>query len=122
MVLKNLFGKKGQKKKFESSNANQTETTEETQASDSAQQHNEPTPALHLENAMVENARNDTQETRAKVYQELLFSDLLLALADTGATSAVVNEDTVSAEHPSWNVAILTYAKGVQFHTVLKRQ
>ena len=77
MVLKNLFGKKDQNKKFENPtlNGNQTDTIEETQAPDSAQQQNEPTPALHLENALVENARNDTPETRAKVYQELLFSD-----------------------------------------------
>jgi hypothetical protein len=117
MVLKNLFGKKDQSKKFENPtlNGNQTETIEETQASDSAQQQNEPTPALHLENALVENARNDTPETRAKVYQELLFSDLLLALADTGAPSAAVNEATVAAENPSVNVAILSNSQGVQF-------
>ena len=117
MVLKNLFGKKDQNKKFENPtlNGNQTDTIEETQAPDSAQQQNEPTPALHLENALVENARNDTPETRAKVYQELLFSDLLLALADTGAPSAAVNEATVAAENPSVNVAILSNSQGVQF-------
>ena len=117
MVLKNLFSKKDQGKKFENSTsiANQTETVEETQASETSPQQNEPTPALHLENALVENARNDTQETRAKVYQELLFSDLLLALADTGAPSAAVNEATVAAENPSVNVAILSNSQGVQF-------
>ncbi len=64
---------------------------------------------------MVENARIDNAETRAKVYQELLFSDLLLALADTGAPSAAVNEATAAAENPSVNVAILANNQGIQF-------
>lgn len=112
MVLKSLFGKKDATKKGE--NIPHAESSEENLASEQPQQ-NEPMPAVHLETAMVENARNDNAETRAKVYQELLFSDLLLALADTGAPSAAVNEATVAAENPSVNVAILANNQGIQF-------
>ena len=113
MVLKSLFGKKDPTKKTENSSA--IENSEESISSESQPQQNEPSPALHLEGAMVENARNDNAETRAKVYQELLFSDLLLALADTGAPSATVNEATAIAENPSVNVAILANNQGIQF-------
>ncbi|WGL59226.1 SseB family protein [Pigmentibacter sp. JX0631] len=113
MVLKSLFGKKDPTKKTE--NSSTIESSEESIPSESQPQQNEPSPALHLEGAMVENARNDNAETRAKVYQELLFSDLLLALADTGAPSAAVNEATAIAENPSVNVAILANNQGIQF-------
>ena len=113
MVLKSLFGKKDPTKKTE--NTPGIESSEESISSESQPQQNEPSPALHLEGAMVENARNDNAETRAKVYQELLFSDLLLALADTGAPSAAVNEATAIAENPSVNVAILANNQGIQF-------
>lgn len=113
MVLKSLFGKKDLTKKVE--NSPQTENSDENLVSEPTQQQSEPSPAVHLEAALVENARNDNAETRAKVYQELLFSDLLLALADTGAPSAAVNEATAAAENPSVNVAILANNQGIQF-------
>lgn len=118
MVLKNLFGKKDQTKKFENSNTNQTDSQDEASPSDALQQPAEPNPAVHLEAAMVENARNDTAETRAKVYQELLFSDLLLALSDGAQEAPAVEEvakGTAAAGNPSVNVAILSNAQGVQF-------
>lgn len=115
MVLKNLFGKKDQVKKFETSNTNQSDSAENSPNSDSVQQPTEPSPAVHLEAAMVDNARNDTMETRAKVYQELLFSDLLLALSDTGTADVAANEAAVAGGNPSVNVAILSNAQGVQF-------
>lgn len=117
MVLKNLFGKKDQAKKFENSNTNQSDIVEDSPSSDAIQQPTEPSPAVHLETAMVDNARNDTAETRAKVYQELLFSDLLLALSDPAAADAEApaNEKAAVEGSPSVNVAILSNAQGVQF-------
>jgi hypothetical protein len=117
MVLKNLFGKKDQVKKFENLNTSQSETADDSPNSDSFQQPIEPSPAVHLETAMVDNVRNDTAETRAKVYQELLFSDLLLALSETGTSDATsaTNEASISEGKPSVNVAILSNAQGVQF-------
>lgn len=41
-----------------------------------------PAAALDLERAIAANARHDTPETRQKLYEELLFSNLLLALSD----------------------------------------
>ncbi|WP_338637184.1 SseB family protein [Spirobacillus cienkowskii] len=115
MVLKNLFGKKQQSKKFDnaqhSADANSSEEPSEAEGS---QQPSEPVPSVHLEAAMIENARLDAPENRAKVYQELLFSDLLLALSDTNS-SEESEQNQVAQENSSVNVAILSNAQGVQF-------
>ncbi|WP_186645868.1 SseB family protein [Fluviispira vulneris] len=113
MVLKNLFGKKDQTQKPVQSNVNPTENHDDVSSSAQQNQPNEPQAALHLENAMVENARNDTPETRAKVYQELLFSDLLLSLADPNPNET--QEQTSEDGKPEVNVAILSNAQGIQF-------
>ncbi|KAB8031930.1 SseB family protein [Fluviispira multicolorata] len=112
MVLKNLFGKKDQTQKSAQSNVNPTENNDEV-SSPQPSQPAEPQPAVHLEGAMLENARNDSPETRAKVYQELLFSDLLLALADTNSNET--SEQTTADGKPEVNVAILSNAQGIQF-------
>lgn len=70
----------------------------------------EPPPALHLENAMIENARLDSMDTRSKVYQELLFSDLLLALAEPTA-----QENEQDQKSGNINIAILSNPQGVPF-------
>jgi hypothetical protein len=57
---------------------------------------------------MMENARNDNADTRYKVYQELLFSDLLLALTEQGENPTPTGDGTV-------NVAILTNPQNVKF-------
>ncbi|APJ03214.1 SseB family protein [Silvanigrella aquatica] len=115
MVLKNLFGKKDQSKKIENTNTSTSENQEDSSQSEAAQQPSEPTPAVHLETAMVDNARNDTAETRAKVYQELLFSDLLLALSDSAPGEEDADAGKNAGANPSVNVAILANSQGVQF-------
>jgi hypothetical protein len=78
-----------------------------------------PTPALDLERAMVANVAMDSPDTRMRVYQELLFSDLLLAVADEGETAAehgaeqLTNGQTVDASKV--RVAILKNASNIQF-------
>jgi hypothetical protein len=75
---------------------------------------NEPPPALHLEQAMFENARSDNADSRRKVYQELLFSDLLLSLAEPDPTQA--QPIAPAPQDPnSLSVAILQNAAGIQF-------
>jgi hypothetical protein len=69
----------------------------------------EPETAVHLEQAMIENARNDTADTRVKVYQELLFSDLLLMLMD---------ENSPNATQTQLDIAILKNSQGTQFVAV----
>lgn len=79
----------------------------------------EPETAVHLEQAMLENVRNDTSETRVKVYQELLFSELVLALADTPANQE--NASASPASNPNQqqlNIAILANPQGTQFAAV----
>jgi hypothetical protein len=76
----------------------------------------EPAPALQLENAMNENARKDSPETRTRLFQELLFSDLLLALVD-GPLPEVEN----NGKPQNINVAIMTNPQGVQFAAVFTR-
>lgn len=116
MVLKNLFGKKVQTKKNDNSIPNQTDMSSESPGSNNNSSSSmEPSAAVHLEAAMDDNVRSDTAETRAKVYQELLFSDLLLALSDTSEPAANVNQLQDAQGNPSVNVAILSNAQGVQF-------
>jgi len=123
MILKALFGKKEESKigsvdsgkkeiasvEGETKNATVKGATTTTPPGNPAKE--EPPVAELLEKAMIENARADTQETRLRVYQELLFSDLLLVLADppkdeNGATSASNSE---------LSVAILTNPNGTHF-------
>jgi hypothetical protein len=85
-----------------------------------------PSPALDLERAMVANVAMDSPDTRMRVYQELLFSDLLLAVADEAEGGAGVSEggtgdgsekltngQTVDASKV--RVAILKNASNIQF-------
>jgi hypothetical protein len=78
-----------------------------------------PAPALDLERAMVANVAMDSPDTRMRVYQELLFSDLLLAVADEGETAVehgaeqLTNGQTVDASKV--RVAILKNASNIQF-------
>jgi|GEM_PF-628081 len=129
MVLKSLFGKKGESQKTtgsvpgigEKPTATAIATPERApgaEAQPSAP--GEPTPALYLEQAMLENARDDTPDNRRKVYQELLFSDLLLALADpeAGQEGGGTSADAASEANKDPNnlsVAILTNSGGIQF-------
>jgi len=82
---------------------------------------NEPKIAEYLELAMVENARNDTADSRRKVYQELLFSELLLALAEPnpGASGtpegAEAGTGTGGEEGQQMSVAILQNSAGTPF-------
>lgn len=121
MVLKKLFGKReseaatGQTKaaagtEVQAASSETSEAKPETQ--DAGQDAGEPKAAEYLELAMVENARNDTPDTRRKVYQELLFSELLLALAepDPNAAAPAAGEDG-----QSMSVAILQNSAGTPF-------
>lgn len=76
----------------------------------------EPETAVYLEEAMLENVRNDNADTRVKVYQELLFSELILALSDAPADQE--NSETTQENPTQLNVAILSNAKGTQFAAV----
>lgn len=75
----------------------------------------EPEAAVHLEQAMTENVRNDNAETRIKVYQELLFSDLLLALSDPETEEA---KAATVANPQQLNIAILANPQGTKFAAV----
>lgn len=100
MVLKQLFGKKPeQKQETQQKQADNPAAAEAQQA--------EPVVARELELAMVENARNDSRDTRNRVYQELLFSDLLLALSE--------NKDGTEPNPNELNVAILSNPQDVKF-------
>jgi hypothetical protein len=113
MVLKQLFGGgKSETKKPDVATVPNRESkpqiTTPPQA-ESVSKSDEPAVAMHLEHAMVENVRTDNTDTRFKVYQELLFSDLLLALADTNPDAPPPpDQGTV-------NVAILTNPQNVKF-------
>lgn len=82
----------------------------------------EPETAVYLEQAMLENVRNDNADTRIKVYQELLFSDLILALDDTQVNSAsetaAQTSESPANQNQQINIAILTNPKGTQFAAV----
>jgi hypothetical protein len=120
MVLKSLFGKKGETQKTAGvpgindlkSPAEKVEATERAPGAESVATPGEPSPAVYLEQAMVENARDDNPDSRRKVYQELLFSDLLLALAEPeqGTEGSEENKDPNNL-----SVAILTNSGGIQF-------
>ena len=121
MVLKQLFGKKNEtgRTSLQVAPMDELKIPEAKEAPEAVRagassKEDEPSPALYLEQAMIENARNDNPETRRKVYQELLFSDLLLALAEPaeGAEGADAN----TSQDPSQiNVAILTNSANMQF-------
>ena len=129
MVLKQLFGKKGDTAKTSAQVPPHADTakplvSEHTQAgavaagasASDAAPGSEPAPALYLEQAMVENARSDNADTRRKVYQELLFSDLLLALAEPDGEAQTDGETESSQKDPNnLSVAILTNSGGTQF-------
>ncbi len=79
----------------------------------------DPKAAIHLEQAMVENTRSDTAESRMKIYQELLFSDLLLALSDTAPDEKAekVAEDQ-NGNSTALNIAILANPQGLKFAAI----
>ncbi|MFZ9520182.1 MAG: SseB family protein [Silvanigrellaceae bacterium] len=117
MVLKKLFGKRDSDSEQSKTNS-VPESTEKPGASaapeagETEQQAGEPKAAEYLELAMVENARQDTADSRRKVYQELLFSELLLALAepDPNAAPPAPGEDA-----QNMSVAILQNSAGTPF-------
>ncbi len=109
MVLKRLFGKKDDEQKQVPGTPEPTSLAT-AQESEQASGDSEPNAALYLEQAMLENARNDNQDTRHRVYQELLFSELLLSLAEP--------DENAPADQPkdgNLSVAILTNSTGVRF-------
>jgi hypothetical protein len=117
MVLKQLFEKKKtgseadkkvpamQQPEAAAHTESNTANRDEAQAPAAGE---EPSVAQYLEKAMLENARNDNAETRYRVYQELLFSDLLLALAEPSAEGQTGSDSTV-------NVAILSNPQNTKF-------
>jgi hypothetical protein len=104
MTFKTLTGKKNEEEsKPQGNSKNKIEVKTD-----------EPPAAVQLENAMEDNHRQDTQDSRSRVYQELLFSDLLLALVDGQAPNA--QQPSENMEPPqSLNVAIMSNPQGVQF-------
>lgn len=122
MVLKKLFGKReeeNQKSQPTAATVSQTKgaapvpaAASETQPKDEAQSVGEPKIAEYLELAMVENARNDNSDSRRKVYQELLFSELLLALAEPDPNGAA---PAAGEEGQNMSVAILQNSAGTPF-------
>lgn len=127
MAFKTFFSKKEEEKKKNSATQAQAQaqvpTASEEKPSNHAevksspplQTNEEPPVAVQLENAILENARQDTQDSRSRVYQELLFSDLLLALVDGPAPQPVSS----SPDTPqNLNVAIMSNPQGVQFAAV----
>ncbi|MEY4066292.1 MAG: hypothetical protein RIR26_2500 [Pseudomonadota bacterium] len=126
MLLKKLFGNRDSKSSTDAvpaaaavasesgttgSAAAEAATSEE--GAQTSQEAGEPKAAEYLEQAMVENARNDTPDSRRKVYQELLFSELLLALAEQEPNAA---EAQLSGDSPqNLSVAILQNSAGTPF-------
>ncbi len=75
-----------------------------------------PQAARELERAIEANAKHDSPDTRQKVYQELLFSDLLLALADpTDKTQAPPAKNGEEVKGKNISVAIMKNPSGMQF-------
>ena len=121
MVLKKLFGKRDSAQNADAVKNTQSEQQELTPsaAPQSAQESttqqssdaSEPKVAEFLEQAMVENVRQDSGESRRKVYQELLFSELLLALSEPeqGAPAPEGGADQ------NMSVAILQNSAGTPF-------
>lgn len=110
MPLKSIFGKKSKPSGEDEKGASTTAPA--APAASEAAHHgaDEPPTAAHLEAAILENASQDTPDTRSKVYQELLFSDLLLALADPDPAAEPPPEGEQSV-----NVAVLSNPQGIQF-------
>jgi len=121
MVLKKLFGKRDSEQNAEAMTNPQTEkqvTSEpsQPQSQEPAQQASdasEPKVAEFLEQAMVENVRQDSSETRRKVYQELLFSELLLALSEP--EQGTQPADAGAEQNQNMSVAILQNSAGTPF-------
>jgi len=120
MVLKKLFGKRDAETapgavpavEKNTPKAGATAAPEVSPEESATGDASEPKAALFLEQAMVENARQDTQDSRRKVYQELLFSELLLALSEPEAGAAAEQ----SAENgQNMSVAILQNSAGTPF-------
>jgi SseB protein N-terminal domain len=115
-MLKALFGKKNNQTKESSLTKEDSpkEKTPETLVSKAEEIPGEPPAAEHLEKAILNNARTDNAETRKSVYQELLFSDLLLALAETEG-SEEKNQAKETTQPSNVNVALMTNSQGVHF-------
>ena len=120
MVLKKLFGKRDADTSKDKSGADagaQTLATSESVSEEETNQQpvsesSEPKAAEYLELAMVENARNDTPDSRRKVYQELLFSELLLALSEPDPNAA---SPAAAEQGQNMSVAILQNSAGTPF-------
>ncbi len=137
MVLKSIFRKKNSVEKqnaqeqlqpkeirTEDSNSNSNLSFSSlSQSPSNSNQNEEPPVALHLEKSMIENAREDNSTTRTRVYQELLFSNVLLALADEAEPSEVPQNveplhkgnDNVPTTTNKMNIAILSNQQGIHF-------
>lgn len=122
MVLKKLFGKREAESAKTPANTAAASTAQSavpaqnsdvgaSTAQESGQESGEPKAAEYLELAMVENARNDTPDSRRKVYQELLFSELLLALAEPDPNAA----PAAGEDGQNMTVAILQNSAGTPF-------
>lgn len=117
MFLKKLFGGKSS----EQNEQNEHKTVSASQKEEPSQETMITSPANtddvvlapHLEKAILENVRDDNPETRNKVYQELLFSELFIALAD---------EETPAKEKPAAeqqiNIALMKNPAGIDFAAV----
>ncbi|MBX9703238.1 MAG: SseB family protein [Silvanigrellaceae bacterium] len=112
-MLKNFFGKNNKsenKKPSDKLNESRSNLGPSEKTSQDASQ--EPPIAIQLEKAMIENARQDNQSNREKVFQELLFSELLLAL--TEQPNKIENSQEENPQN-SINIAILANPQGMQF-------
>lgn len=120
MVFKTFFGKEEEKKKAQQQAVEAKQEGGPQNNKDAVQKvkprvnTDEPPVAVQLENAIRENAQHDTQETRSRVYQELLFSDLLLALVDNPQLAQTAPPETLE-EPQNLNVAIMSNPQGIQF-------
>lgn len=122
MVLKKLFGKRDTGDASTATPGAETLSAKagataspdaEVPPSASGSESSEPKAAEYLEQAMVENVRQDTAESRRKVYQELLFSELLLAL--TEPENGAQGGDASADASQNMSVAILQNSAGTPF-------
>jgi hypothetical protein len=132
MVLKSLFGKKseapspkadvpgmgGKPAQAENSSTRAPGAEAHDSPTQAESKPGEPPTAVYLEQAMLENARSDTPDSRKKVYQELLFSDLLLALADPEPGTSPEAAAEANKDPNNLSVAILSNSGGIQFAAV----
>ncbi len=121
MSFKSFFQKKEEEKKLDILSQSNPPAQKENAAktvveSKNIPTTNEPPAAVQLEAAMIENIRDDNKDSRAKIYQELLFSDLLLALMDGPQPDPSQLQNNNGQQN--LNVAIMSNPQGVQFAAI----